>query len=123
MLFCTAIINIFFARWFNFGQRLGEIGSAIMDGHYGWKDNKGFVFDNLYKLRKGDKISVEDDKGFITSFLVRDSRRYDANEEVVDVFDSNDDLSHLNLITCEGDWNKESQSYSKRLVIFADKEQ
>ena len=53
--------------WFNLGARPGENGSAIMAGHYGGK--KASVFDNLYKLRKGDKVSIEDDKGAIRDNL------------------------------------------------------
>ncbi len=108
--------------WFNLGQRPGDNGSAVMSGHYGWKDGKESVFDNLYKLRKGDQISVEDDKGIIINFVVREIRRYDVGAVASSVFVSVDDSSHLNLITCEGDWNKNSNSYSQRLVVFADRE-
>lgn len=108
--------------WFNLGPRPGENGSAAVAGHYGIKDGKASVFDNLRKLRKGDKIYIEDDKGLITVFAVRESRRYDMNANASDVFVSNDGKSHLNLITCEGVWDKASQSYSKRLVVFTDKE-
>ena len=108
--------------WFNLGSRPGEIGSAVIAGHYGWKNGKGSAFDNLYKLRKGDKIYVEDDKGVIISFVVRESRRYDPKADSSDVFGSNDGKPHLNLITCEGVWDKVSKTYSKRLVVFTDKE-
>ncbi len=105
--------------WFNLGPRPGESGSAVIAGHYG---EKASAFDNLYKLRKGDKLYVEDDKGATTTFVVRESRRYDPKSDASDVFGSNDGKSHLNLVTCEGVWNKTQKSYSKRLVVFADKE-
>lgn len=108
--------------WFNHGQRPGEVGSAVIDGHYGWKSKKPSAFDNLYKLRIGDKIFVEDDKGIVISFVVRETRRYDESSNAPDVFVSKDGKSHLNLITCEGQWDKVSQSYPNRLVVFADKE-
>lgn len=109
--------------WFNLSSHPGENGNAIISGHYGWKDKKPSVFDNLYKLHKGDKISVEDDRGNVINFVVRGNRRYDPNANAFDVFISNDNKSHLNLITCEGVLNKNAKSYSKRLVVFADKEQ
>ncbi len=108
--------------WFNLGPRPGESGSAVIAGHYGRKNEKASVFDNLYKLRKGDKLYIEDDKGVIVSFVVRESQRYDPNDDASDVFGSNDGKSHLNLITCEGVWDKVSKTYSKRLVVFTDKE-
>lgn len=107
--------------WFSLGPRPGENGNAVIVGHYGWKDNIVAVFDNLYKLKSGDKVYVEDDRGVITTFLVRETRRYDPTADASYVFISNDENSHLNLITCEGVWNKAQQSYSKRLVVFADK--
>ena len=42
--------------WYGLGPRPGEMGSAVIDGHSGWKDNVPAVFDNLYLLRAGDKI-------------------------------------------------------------------
>jgi sortase (surface protein transpeptidase) len=108
--------------WFERGQRPGENGSAVIAGHYGWKNGRASVFDNLHKLREGDKLYIEDDKGVIIYFVVRESRIYDPNADASDVFGSNDGKSHLNLITCEGTWDKVSKSYSKRLVIFTDKE-
>ena len=108
--------------WFKIGTRPGEKGTAVIDGHYGWKDGKPSAFDNLYKLRPGDKILVKDDAGATITFVVRAIKRYSPGANATAVFISNDDKSHLNLITCEGTWDKASKSYSTRLVIFADKE-
>ena len=108
--------------WLEVGPRPGENGNAVIAGHYGWKDKKGSAFDNLHKLRIGDKLSIEDDKGATISFAVRKIRRYGPKDDTTAVFVSNDEKSHLNLVTCEGDWNEAAKTYSQRLVIFADKE-
>lgn len=108
--------------WFELGPRPGEKGSAVISGHYGWKDGIPAVFDNLYKLQVGDRIYVENGKGLVTIFVVRESRRYGEKEDASDVFGPNGERISLNLVTCEGVWNKTQQSYSKRLVVFADKE-
>ncbi len=108
------------AAWFQLGARPGEIGTAVIAGHFGRKDGKGSVFDNLHKLRKGDKIYVEDDKGVTISFVVTDARRYDPEADASDVFGSNDGKAHLNLITCEGVWDKRANQYPARLVVFTD---
>lgn len=109
--------------WFKLGSRPGDNGSAVIDGHYGyWKTGEGSVFDDLNKLRKGDKIYVEDEKGMIATFVVRKILTYDSNEDTSGIFNSTDGKSHLNLITCEGDWNAAQKTYSNRLVIFTDKE-
>jgi sortase A len=109
--------------WLNLGARPGENGSAVITGHYGtWKNGSGSVFDNLHKLKKGDNVYMEDEKGETISFIVRESRSYEPSADASDVFSSDDEGSHLNLITCEGTWNKDLKSYSERLVIFTDKE-
>jgi LPXTG-site transpeptidase (sortase) family protein len=110
------------AAWFELGPRPGENGSAVIAGHHGrWKNGEGSVFDDLNKLSEGDKLYIEDEKGATVTFVVRASRRYDPNADASDVFNSNDGGSHLNLIVCDGVWNKVSKSYSQRLVVFTDK--
>jgi len=112
----------FNAAWYELGPRPGEKGNAIITGHFGWKNGISAVFDDLYKLTKGDKIYIEDETGTTTTFVVRESRRYVPKADASYVFISNGENSHLNLITCEGVWNKDQKSYSKRLVVFTDKE-
>lgn len=108
--------------WYQLGKRPGENGRAVIAGHYGWKAKKESAFDNLYKLRAGDKIYVEDDDGYTIIFVVSGNRRYKENADAVDVFTSNDGKAHLSLITCEGTWDEISKSYPNRLVVFAEKE-
>lgn len=111
------------AAWYNPGPRPGDIGNAIIVGHYGrWKNGSATVFNNLSKLRPGDKIYIKDGQGTTISFVVREKRSYSLRDDVTAVFVSSDGKSHLNLITCEGTWDKASQSYSRRLVVFADRE-
>jgi len=108
--------------WFNLGPRPGENGSAVITGHYGWKNKISAVFDNLHTLRKGDKIYIEDEKGTNTVFVVREIQIYGKNEDFSLVFGSSDEKAHLNLITCTGIWNKTKKTYSDRLIVFTDKE-
>ena len=109
------------AAWFNLGPRPGEAGSAVISGHYGWKNNIPAAFDNLYKLKKGDQVYVEDERGVTTIFVVREAKVYGESQNASDVFGSSDGKSHLNLITCAGVWDKTQKSYSNRIVVFADK--
>lgn len=108
--------------WFELSPRPGEEGSSIIDGHSGWRNGIPAVFDNLHKLRKGDKIFVEDSKGETITFVVRETRIYDPDRDPSDVFDSSDTEAHLNLITCTGAWNPAEKSHVDRLVVFTDKE-
>lgn len=110
------------AAWYNLGPRPGDKGNAIITGHLNWYDGAVGVFADLNKMKIGDKIEVQDDKGAVRSFEVSEIKHYDYTANAVDVFNSTDGKSHLNLITCEGAWNEDTQSYAQRLVIFADEE-
>lgn len=107
--------------WYNLGARPGDKGSAVIAGHYGWDNGRGSVFNSLHTLIAGDTISVEDENGVIISFVVRASESHDPNTDATHIFRSSDGKSHLNLVTCEGTWSRSRQTYSSRLVVFADK--
>jgi len=107
--------------WFDEGPVPGSIGSAVIDGHSGWKNNIPAVFDTLKMLKKGDKIYVINNKGVSTTFIVRELKAYGLNDNAPDVFISKDKKAHLNLITCTGVWNAKLKSHSSRLVVFTDK--
>lgn len=111
--------NIANSAWFENGTLPGKKGSAVIDGHSGWKDNIPAVFDNLDKIQKGDKIYVTDKKGLTNVFIVQEIRNYDPESDASKVFFSKDDKSHLNLITCGGVWDDIKKSHSQRLVVFS----
>jgi LPXTG-site transpeptidase (sortase) family protein len=108
--------------WFNQSPLPGEKGSSIILGHFGWKSSVPAVFDNLYKVKKGDKIYIQDNNGLDISFVVKEIKWYDPKADAKEVFVSSDGLAHLNIITCEGIWDETIKSYSERMVVFADME-
>lgn len=108
--------------WYQFGPRPGENGSAVIAGHSSWKNDIPAVFDDLYKLQPGDKIYVEDGRGVLTTFTVREIRVYNPTADAAEVFSSNDGKSYFNLITCTGTWDNVKRSSSERLVVFTNKE-
>lgn len=108
--------------WFALGPNPGETGSAVIGGHYGfYQGNTGpTVFYKLDQLKVGEKIYIVDDKGDTLAFQVRAIKLFDRNADATTVFTSSDSLAHLNLITCEGIWNKIDDNYPQRRVIFTD---
>ena len=109
------------AAWYALGPRPGERGSAVIAGHVNWINDQTGVFADLHKVQLGDTILVRDDLGVTVSFVVRERRRYDAAADAKDIFSSDDGKAHLNIITCDGVWDKSTQQYSERLVVFADR--
>lgn len=105
--------------WYKLGSLPGETGSAVISGHFDGREGNFGVFNNLNKLKPGDKIYVLNDQGTTTTFAVRESRTYNPGY-ADEVFFPNDNGVHLNLVTCDGVWDKNKKSYSKRLVVFTD---
>jgi sortase (surface protein transpeptidase) len=107
--------------WYSLGPRPGEPGSAAIAGHVDWWKGATAVFKDLRKVNIGDVITVQDEEGKEVSFIVRESRSYKAADDAREVFVSTDGKAHLNLITCDGAWDKNAGQYARRLVVFADK--
>jgi len=110
------------AGWYKYGPLPGEVGNAVISGHYGpWKNGDGSVFDDLNKLQPGDEIHVEDTAGAIITFKVRAIEMYELDADATNVFTSTDGKAHLNIVTCQGKWNSFTKTFSHRLIVFADK--
>ena len=107
--------------WFNQSAIPGAPGVAVIDGHAGWHDGIPAVFDDLYKLKVGDKVYVDAKDGTVTTFIVREMKKYDPKADSSVLFNSTDGLAHLNLVTCAGVWNPAEKTHSERLVVFTDK--
>ena len=106
--------------WYALGPKPGQIGSAVIGGHFGMDNGIPKVFYNLDKLKVGDKIYVVNDNGNNLIFSVRSIRIFGRNDDSSPVFLSSDGLAHLNIITCEGEWNRVNDSYPDRRVVFTD---
>lgn len=106
--------------WFALGPYPGRVGSAVIGGHFGIKNGVPFVFYDLDKLSVGDKVYIENDRGETLAFIVRGIGLFGRDDDATTVFTSDDGLAHLNLITCEGIWNRINDTYPERRVVFTD---
>lgn len=105
--------------WYQFGSKPGENGSAVITGHL--DDPSGpSVFYGLNRLNLGDEVLVVDDQKRTLHFEVIDKVIYsDADFPIATVF-SQQDKPRLNLITCNGTFDKKTQSYVSRLVVYTE---
>ncbi len=109
--------------WFNAGPLPGQMGSAILTGHYGpWRNGSGSVFDDLHKITIGQRVQVTDASGKTLTFRVIQKKIYSATDTVPEVF-TKADGKYLNLITCNGEWLANQQTYNRRLVVFTQLEE
>jgi LPXTG-site transpeptidase (sortase) family protein len=105
--------------WYKFGPRPGNKGSAVIDGHSGYADGRRAAFDDLPKLKVGDKLYVKDARGKRVTFIVRKKILFARNASAAGVFASTK-ARRLNLITCTGSYDEAAGTHSKRLVVFAE---
>lgn len=112
--------NVIDAGWYKYGALPGNTGTAVIAGHLDGLRGEPGVFSDLSKLVPGDTIMVTESNGLVVSFIVREMKSYAQTEEPAEVFTSASG-SHLNLITCTGNWDSSEHQFSKRLVVFADK--
>jgi sortase (surface protein transpeptidase) len=107
------------AGWYKFGAIPGDPGTAVMAGHVVNIKGAAGVFASLDKVRAGDILQAVDAKGQTASFTVRLIKSYAQDRQPEEVFNSGPG-THLNLITCAGEWDAAHNHYLSRLVVFAD---
>ena len=101
------------------GAKPGAQGTAVLAGHLDSATGQPGVFAKLKQLSAGDVIKIISPEGKENSFNVTRTKLYGANDRPSEVFSSTSG-SHLNLITCTGQWDKDNKQYDSRLVVFTD---
>lgn len=106
--------------WYNLGVKPGEVGNAVIAGHFDKKTGDPAVFYEINKLKPGDELIVKDAKGNNLTFAVTEVKTFELEKfPLQEVFGLNP-KPRLNLITCEGSYNPSSKLYSHRLVVFSE---
>jgi sortase (surface protein transpeptidase) len=107
------------AGWYGYGTIPGQIGSAVIDGHV--DDGFGLpgVFARLRDMRVGDDVFIETRKGDTLRFRVSGIEAF-AHDAPTGLIFRRDDAARLNLITCDGRWDRADNTYAQRLVVFTE---
>ncbi|WP_419876135.1 class F sortase [Candidatus Pristimantibacillus sp. PTI5] len=105
--------------WFEPGTKPGAKGNAVMAGHVDSLTGPA-VFYKLDRLKAGDEIIVSDKEGTTRTFIVMDKQRYPREEAPLEDIFGFSYQSHLNLITCTGEFNDEAKTHEERLVIYTE---
>lgn len=106
--------------WYNLGHAIGSNGSAVIAGHYDKGTGAPAVFYDLSKLSSGDKIEVTMNNGKRYTYLVTKIQTYPHDAVPLEEVFNTTDKGMLNLITCEGVFNSNTNLYSKRLVVYSE---
>lgn len=98
------------------GQPVGRtsVVAGHLDSPYG-----PAVFYELRKLVRGDELAVTYENGDRYVFEVVTKERYPYDGAPVDKIFGADNDQMLNLITCDGAWDRGRANYQQRLVIYS----
>jgi LPXTG-site transpeptidase (sortase) family protein len=93
---------------------IGARGNAVISGHV-VTISEGNVFRNLYKVNLGDEVKVQTADGHFT-YVVDDVKL--VPPQSIEVMQPTKDAK-LTLITCGGDFDTKTRSFSDRQIVVA----
>lgn len=108
--------------WYTGSGLPGQAGAMLIDGHVQGQGGPA-VFTNLKRLEAGDTMTVERGDGTVLTYRV--VRREHVAAENVDMGQLlrsvNANTEGLNLITCGGTYDRANDTFSERVIIFAER--
>lgn len=115
----TAPTNIHLAGWYVNSALPGKNGLSLIDGHVQGRYSEG-IFKHLVNVKPGERIRVQLGDLSWREFDAVDIKNYPLNEAANKMQQPLEEVgSQLTLITCGGDFDKQSQSYSERVIVRA----
>lgn len=112
--------NIYNVGWYSLGATPGQIGNAVIDGHYNTPTGAPNVFYYLNTLQSGDTIEVVDTNNQTFTYTVSEVEDYPVNQIPLEEIFGSSNQAKLILITCSGVWDRSVHNYTDRTVVFAD---
>ena len=117
--YLEAPANIHETGWYRESAKPGHAGAMVIDGHVGLDQTPG-VFYQLHDLQAGGSITIERGDGAVFHYSVVKSVVYEANNvDMNAALRPIGDQPGLNLITCAGTFNPDTQTFDQRLVVYA----
>ncbi|HUV71822.1 MAG TPA: class F sortase [Clostridia bacterium] len=111
--------NPWLVAWYQNEIQLGKKGSLVLAGHLDSKTGPA-VFYQLVNLEIGDEIEVFDQSQKKFVYLVIEKETFAENKFPLEKVFAANDKKRLNLITCRGVFDKTSQRYNQRVVVFTE---
>lgn len=108
--------NVHVAGWYVESVLPTQPGLSIIDGHVLGRYGDA-IFTNLKNLKQNDAMRIQlGDKSW-HEFIVVSVSTYDVEETMSEVYKPFDGDNQLVLITCGGIYDKDSKTYSERVVV------
>ncbi|MGC4807171.1 class F sortase [Micromonospora sp. DT233] len=108
------------AGWYAPGPSPGETGNAVIVGHVDSAQVGGpAVFYSLGALRPGDTLTVAREDGSRAAFTVEEVKAYPKAEFPTELVYGPNDRPGLRVVTCGGQFDRETGSYVDNVIVFA----
>jgi sortase (surface protein transpeptidase) len=105
------------AGWYRLGPAPGEAGSAVILGHVDSYAGPA-VFFRLRSLQPGERIEVPREDGTVAEFAVTAVATYPKEDFPAEDVYGRHGPSSLQLVTCGGEFDPTSRSYSSNVVVY-----
>ncbi|WP_300009136.1 class F sortase [Pseudonocardia sp.] len=106
--------------WYRFGPGPGApAGSSVLSGHVDDRVQGRGAFYRLSELAVGDPVQVDLADGTVLGFRVDAVARIDKDELPVEQLFARDGAPVLTLVTCGGDFDRDTRSYRENVVVTA----
>jgi LPXTG-site transpeptidase (sortase) family protein len=106
------------AGWYAGGNRPGETGASVIAAHVDSTTGPA-VFHHLDDLEPGDEVYV-DYRDATVGFAVRDARSVTKTRFPTQEVYGSTVAPELRLVTCSGDFDRKTRTYSANLIVWAD---
>ncbi len=106
------------AAWYAPGPRPGLPGNAALAGHLNWYGVPQAIFFGLKDLVPGDMVYARDDSGHDRGFRVTANTTCPWDNCPVNEIFGSSAQARLNLITCQGVFDRAAANYSRRQVVY-----
>lgn len=108
------------AGWYRYGPAPGtDNGSAVIAGHVDDRSGPG-AFLALTEAEEGDEIAVDLEDGTTATYRIVSRVSVAKPELAVDDLFRRDGSPMLHLVTCTGEWSRQTGHYTDNLVVTAE---
>lgn len=104
--------------WYMHGPSPGQEGNAVITGHYDTPTGRPAVFYNLKKLKPGDEVTVISSQALKSTFIVNEISSIPYDIFPSDFVFKTKPGHNLNIITCNGVWDRQKRIYTERIVVY-----
>jgi LPXTG-site transpeptidase (sortase) family protein len=113
--------NVNDAGWYDGSAKPGQDGAVFIDGHTSFSSSFKAVFNDLPKLKEGDKIIIERGDGKKFTYTVAKNEnvaRTDVDMKKA-LSSYGDSKQSLTLMTCTGKYDYQARTADSRGIIYA----